>query len=176
MLAIEIAFDFRTKFGKDAIIDLVCFRKLGHNEQDEPLVTQPLMYKKIAQHPGTRKLYALRLAEEGVIAETEAEDMIKSIRAALEAGQSTNSAILYNHKPPFAIDWGPYQKIDWRHPAKTAVMRKELEALAVRLTTLPENFKLQKKDKKMMAARREMVWVNSCSIGAWRKISPMRPC
>ncbi len=156
LLAIEIAFDFRTKFGKDAIIDLVCFRKLGHNEQDEPLVTQPLMYKKIAQHPGTRKLYALRLAEEGVIAETEAEDMIKAIRAALDAGQSTNSAILYNHKPPFAIDWGPYQKIEWRHPAKTAVMRKELEALAVRLTTLPENFKLHPTVEKMMAARREM--------------------
>ena len=156
LLAIEIAFDFRTKFGKDAIIDLVCFRKLGHNEQDEPLVTQPLMYKKIAQHPGTRKLYALRLAEEGVIGETEAEDMIKSIRAALDAGQSTNSAILYNHKPPFAIDWTPYQKIDWRHPAKTAVMRKELEELAVRLTTLPENFKLHPTVERMMAARREM--------------------
>ena len=156
LLAIEIAFDFRTKFGKDAVIDLVCFRKLGHNEQDEPLVTQPLMYKKIAQHPGTRKLYALRLAEEGVIGETEAEDMIKSIRAALDAGQSTNSAILYNHKPPFAIDWAPYQHIDWRHPAKTAVMRKELEELSVRLTTLPENFKLHPTVEKVMAARREM--------------------
>ncbi len=118
LLAIEIAFDFRTKFGKDAIIDLVCFRKLGHNEQDEPLVTQPLMYKKIAQHPGTRKLYALRLAEEGVIAETEAEDMIKSIRAALDAGQSTNSAILYNHKPPFAIDWDPTRKLIGVTPRK----------------------------------------------------------
>lgn len=156
LLAIEIAFDFRTKFGKDAIVDLVCFRKLGHNEQDEPLVTQPLMYKKIAQHPGTRKLYALRLAQEGVIAETEAEDMIKSVRASLDAGQSTNSAILYNHKPPFAIDWSPYQKIDWRHPAKTAVMRKELEELAVRLTALPENFKLHSTVERMMAARREM--------------------
>lgn len=156
LLAIEIAFDFRTKFGKDAIVDLVCFRKLGHNEQDEPLVTQPLMYKKIAQHPGTRKLYALRLAQEGVIAETEAEDMIKSVRASLDAGQSTNSAILYNHKPPFAINWSPYQKIDWRHPAKTAVMRKELEELAVRLTALPENFKLHSTVERMMAARREM--------------------
>ena len=156
MMAIEIAFDFRTKFGKDAIVDLVCFRKLGHNEQDEPLVTQPLMYKKIAQHPGTRKLYAQRLVAEGVIAETEAEEMIKSIRAALDAGQSTNSAILYNHKPPLAIDWSPFLKIDWRHPAKTAVVRKELEELSVRLTTLPEGFKLHPTVEKMMAARREM--------------------
>ena len=156
LLAIEIAFDFRMKFGKDAVVDLVCFRRLGHNEQDEPLVTQPLMYKKIAQHPGTRKLYAMRLTEEGVIAETEAEEMIKAIRAALDAGQSTNAAILYNHKPPFAIDWAPYQNINWKHPAITAVPRNELEALAVRLTTLPENFKLHPSVERVVAARREM--------------------
>ena len=56
------------KFHKDVVIDIVCFRKLGHNEQDEPFVTQPLMYKKIAQHPGTRKLYADKLVAQGVIA------------------------------------------------------------------------------------------------------------
>ena len=156
LLAIEIAFDFRMKFGKDAIVDLVCFRRLGHNEQDEPLVTQPLMYKKIAQHPGTRKLYAMRLTEEGVIAEAEAEEMIKTIRAALDAGQSTNAAILYNHKPPFAPDWAPYQNINWQNPAVTAVPRKELEALAVRLTTLPKNLKLHPTVERVMAARREM--------------------
>ena len=58
LLATEIALEFRQKFNKDVVIDLVCFRKLGHNEQDEPMVTQPLMYKRIAEHPGTRKLYA----------------------------------------------------------------------------------------------------------------------
>ncbi len=156
LLVVEAALDFRMKFGKDAVVDLVCFRRLGHNEQDEPLVTQPLMYKKIAQHPGTRKLYAMRLAEEGVIAEGEAEEMVKAIRAALDAGQSTNAAILYNHKPPFAIDWAPYQNINWQHPVTTAVPRSELEALAMRLTTVPKNFKLHASVERVMAARREM--------------------
>ncbi len=156
LLAIEAALDFRMKFGKDAVVDLVCFRRLGHNEQDEPLVTQPLMYKKIAQHPGTRKVYAMRLVEEGVIVEGEAEEMVKAIRAALDAGQSTNAAILFNHKPPFAIDWAPYQNINWQHAAITAVPRTELEALAVRLTTLPQNFKLHPTVERVMAARREM--------------------
>src|SRR4249920_529065 len=63
----QMALDFRQKFHKDVVIDIVCFRKLGHNEQDEPFVTQPLMYKKIAQHPGTRKLYADKLVAQGVV-------------------------------------------------------------------------------------------------------------
>jgi 2-oxoglutarate dehydrogenase E1 component len=62
--------EFRQEFKKDVVVDIVCFRKLGHNEQDEPMVTQPLMYKKIAQHPGTRKLYADKLVAEGVLPAT----------------------------------------------------------------------------------------------------------
>ncbi len=61
LLAIEIAIEYRQKFHKDVVIDLVCFRRLGHNEEDEPMVTQPLMYKRIREHPGTRELYAERL-------------------------------------------------------------------------------------------------------------------
>ncbi len=67
LLAIEMAIDYRQQFHRDVFIDLVCFRRLGHNEADEPMVTQPLMYKKIAQHPGTRKLYADRLVADGVV-------------------------------------------------------------------------------------------------------------
>ena len=72
-LVTEIALDYRMKFHKDVVVDLVCFRKLGHNEQDEPMVTQPLMYKIIDQHPGTRKLYADKLAAQGVIGAEEAK-------------------------------------------------------------------------------------------------------
>ena len=78
-LVTEIALDFRTQFGRDVVIDLVCYRRLGHNEQDEPMVTQPLMYKRIHQHPTTRKIYAERLAGDKVIADTDAEEMIKRV-------------------------------------------------------------------------------------------------
>ena len=91
-----------TQFHKDVVIDLVCFRRLGHNEQDEPFVTQPLMYKKIAQHPGTRKLYADKLEKEGVIAAGHGDELVTSVRAALDAGKGTNPKILYGLKPALA--------------------------------------------------------------------------
>src|SRR6266705_2834406 len=101
----QMALEFRQKFHKDVVIDIVCFRKLGHNEQDEPLITQPLMYKKIAQHPGTRKLYADKLLAQGVIGAEDADKMVAGYRQALDAGTHTNKTILSNFKPPFAVDW-----------------------------------------------------------------------
>src|SRR6185295_350232 len=103
----QLALDYRQKFHKDVVIDIVCFRKLGHNEQDEPFVTQPLMYKKISQHPGTRKLYADKLVALGVVAADEPEAMIKSFRAALDAGQHTLNPVISNFKSKFAVDWAP---------------------------------------------------------------------
>src|SRR5688572_15474428 len=89
-LVTEIALDYRMKFHRDVVIDLVCYRRLGHNEQDEPMVTQPLMYKRISKLPTTRKLYADRLVKEGVLNEGEAEAMIAEFRKALDGGYHTN--------------------------------------------------------------------------------------
>ena len=72
----EVAIEFRQKFDKDVFIDLGCFRKKGHNEADEPMITQPLMYKRIREHPGSRARYAERLAEDGVISSEDADLMI----------------------------------------------------------------------------------------------------
>ncbi len=138
------------------MIDLVCFRRLGHNEQDEPFVTQPLMYKKIAQHAGTRKLYADRLEREGVIQEGLADELVTSVRAALDAGKGTNPKILYGLKPALAIDWAPYIGVGWRQPAQTAVPLAKLKHLASRLTDVPPDFKLHPSVERLLAARREM--------------------
>src|SRR2546423_14475795 len=122
----QMALDFRQKFHKDVVIDIVCFRKLGHNEQDEPLITQPLMYKKIAQHPGTRKLYADKLLAQGVIAPEEPEALIKRYRAMLDAGQQTVSPVLSNFKSKFAVDWAPFLNSKWTDAADTQVPLAEL--------------------------------------------------
>src|SRR5207245_9681507 len=99
--AVEIAIEFRQKFDKDVFIDLVCFRRQGHNEADEPMITQPLMYKSIREHPGTRPLYAQRLVADGVVKADEAEGMIAAYRTAMDKGLHTNTTVISTYKPPF---------------------------------------------------------------------------
>jgi 2-oxoglutarate dehydrogenase E1 component len=156
LLVGRIALEYRMKFHKDVVIDLVCFRKLGHNEQDEPFVTQPLMYKKIAQHPGTRKLYADRLSAQGAVGPTHGDDLVTNIRTRLDAGKSTNTKILYGIKPPLAVDWAPYLGKDWREPVETGVPMEELKRLSERLTQTPSDFKCHMSVDKMLEGRRKM--------------------
>ncbi len=156
VMAIEIALDYRAKFKKDVVLDLVCFRKLGHNEQDEPMVTQPLMYKTIGRHPGTRKLYADKLAAQGVIAADEADKMVATYRQAMDGGYHTNQTILANFKPPFAVDWTKYRNTKWNENDDTTLPLADLQMLAEKLTTIPPNFKLHPRVEKIIADRRLM--------------------
>jgi 2-oxoglutarate dehydrogenase E1 component len=156
VMAIEMALDYRNTFKKDVVVDLVCFRKLGHNEQDEPMVTQPLMYKIINAHPGTRKLYADKLQAQGVIAAGEADKLVATYRQALDGGFHTNKTILSNFKPPFAVDWSKYRNTKWNEKDDTTLPLADLQMLAERLTTVPPNFKLHPRVEKIIADRRLM--------------------
>jgi 2-oxoglutarate dehydrogenase E1 component len=152
----RLALDYRQTFHKDVVIDIVCFRKLGHNEQDEPLVTQPLMYKKIAQHPGTRKLYADKLLTQGVVKEDEPERMIKSYRDTLDAGQQTVSPVLSNFKSKFAVDWAPFVGAKWTDAADTHVPMEELQRLGDRVTAVPSGFRVHPTVGRVIEARKQM--------------------
>ena len=152
----RLASDFRKQFHKDVVIDIVCFRKLGHNEQDEPFVTQPLMYKKIAQHAGTRKLYAEKLIVQGVIAADEPENMITRFRDALDAGQHTVRPVLSNFKSKFAVDWAPFLNSKWTDAADTQLPMAELKRLGERLTAIPESFKVHPVVARVIEGRRQM--------------------
>lgn len=156
VLATRIALAYRMAYHKDVVVDLVCFRRLGHNEQDEPLVTQPLMYKKIAKHAGTRKLYAERLLAEGIIGEGEAQAMIEAYRKVLDVGVLPAKPVLTDFKRSFATDWGPFKSANWNYPVDTTVPKKDLRRLAVRLTTVPDAFKLHSRVEKILADRRLM--------------------
>ena len=136
VLATQLALDFRMEFHKDVVVDIICFRKLGHNEQDTPAMTQPLMYKKIALHPGTRKLYADKLQAQGM-GDTLGDDMVKATRAALDAGKSTFDPVLTNFKSKYAVDWAPYLGKKWTDAGDTAIPMSEWKRLAEKITTIP---------------------------------------
>jgi 2-oxoglutarate dehydrogenase E1 component len=152
----RLALDFRQTFHKDVVVDIVCFRKLGHNEQDEPAVTQPLMYKKITQHPGTRKLYADKLIAQKVISEGEPEDLIKKYRDTLDGGQQSVSPVLSNFKSKFAVDWAPFLGAKWTDAADTNVPLEELRRLADRVTTVPDGFTVHPTVGRVIEARKQM--------------------
>jgi 2-oxoglutarate dehydrogenase E1 component len=161
LLVTEIALDYRMQFHKDVVIDLVCFRKLGHNEQDEPLVTQPFMYRYIRNHPGTRALYAQRLTEQGVVSQDEAEAMIVDYRKAMDEGRnSIQPALIRNGKSRSGrghADWTPYRRdISWDDAVDTAVPLERLQQLAIPLTMVPDNFSLHDRVQKIVTDRTAM--------------------
>ena len=155
-LVTALAVEFRNEFKKDVVVDLICFRKLGHNEQDEPMVTQPLMYRKIAKHPGTRKIYADRLVQETVCSEEEPDQMIAEYREHLDKGELLSNPVLSGHNRHFAVDWTPFIGKAYTDEADTSVPIKEIKRLAERLTTLPEGFSLHSRVKKIINDRAAM--------------------
>jgi len=156
VLATQLAMDFRTQFHKDVAIDIVCFRKLGHNEQDTPSMTQPLMYKIIAAHPGTRKLYADKLEAEGSLPLGTGELMVKEYRAAMDAGIQTSDPVLSNYKGKFAVDWSPFLNKKWTDEADTAIPLTEWKRLAERVSSVREGFKVHPLVEKVLNDRAAM--------------------
>ena len=155
VLATQLALEFRMAFQKDVVVDIICFRKLGHNEQDTPALTQPLMYKKIAQHPGTRRLYADKLSAQGM-GETLGDDMVKATRAALDAGKSTFDPVLTNFKSNYAVDWSPYLGKKWTDAGDTAIPMAEWKRLAEKVSTIPETVTAHQLVKKVYDDRAAM--------------------
>jgi len=156
VLCAQIAMDYRQQFKKDVVIDIICFRRLGHNEQDTPAVTQPLMYKKIGANPGTRKLYADKLVTQKTLSADEPDAMVKAYRQAMDEGRHTVDPVLTNYKSQYAVDWSAYLNRKWTDHADTGVPMAELKRLAQRITTIPDSFKLHPLVEKVVADRRAM--------------------
>ena len=155
-LAIRLAVEFRQEFAKDVVIDIVCFRKLGHNEQDEPMVTQPLMYKRVSAHPGTRQLYADKLVAEGVLPGDGPEAMISNYREHLDRGELLYNPVIAGYTNPLIIDWTPFLSQRYIDNCDTTVPLKELRRLSERLTHVPEGFTLHSRVRKIIDDRRLM--------------------
>ncbi|MCC7464391.1 MAG: 2-oxoglutarate dehydrogenase E1 component, partial [Gammaproteobacteria bacterium] len=157
VFATRLALRYRQRFHKDIVIDLVCYRRLGHNEADEPAATQPLMYAAIRQHPGTRRLYAERLASAGVLAAGDGDRLVEQYRDALDAGRHQVHPSLGMIGNQFTVDWAPYSGADWTESARSGLDPERVRALGARLLDLPRDFALQPRVAQVIATRRRML-------------------
>ena len=154
----QLALDYRMRFRKDVVIDLVCYRRHGHSEVDEPAVTQPLMVKRIKSLPTVRELYAQRLLAQSLLAPEQVEEMVAGYRAMLDAGQCTVPYISrHDDVQDFGLeDWTPYLGKDCTLPVPTSVELQRIRELTARMTALPQGFELHPSVAKIFDNRRKM--------------------
>jgi 2-oxoglutarate dehydrogenase E1 component len=151
----RLAFDFRQQFHKDVVVDLVCYRRHGHNEADEPSATQPVMYDVIKRLPPTREIYAGTLVKRGLLADGDAQKLFDAYRGRLDAGQPVPELA-----PPgsqkYVVDWSRFIGGRLDQAVKTGVARKTLDALATQILTWPANVTLHPRVAKIYQSRQQM--------------------
>jgi len=152
----QLAVDFRREFKKDVVIDLICYRQRGHNEADEPSITQPMMYQVIRAHQSPRSIYAKRLVEEGVLTQAQVDAMVEDYRKALEQGQHVVKSLVREPNKELFVDWTPYLGHTWIPYAETAIPEQMVKELTDTLTKVPEGFTVLKQVQKILDDRRMM--------------------
>src|SRR5688572_15595855 len=152
---VRIALDYRQKFNKDVVLDLVGFRRLGHNEGDEPSYTQPLMYARVKAHPGTRHLYAQQLIREGVIKEEDLKAMTDSVHEKYE-GILSRAKQIASEKPAKAALPPPVKEEDGSKVLETPITKEALQTVSEKISLVPEGFQINPKMVGQLARRAKM--------------------
>ena len=153
----EIAVKYRETFKQDVVIDMVCYRRYGHNEADEPAVTQPMMYEAIRKHPRLAELHADRLIKEGFTTRKKVDEMIADYRRALDEGGAVALNVISGLEPTAARDWVGLTEGDVNSTAGTGVEADRIQQLGQRILTLPEGFKMHPRVARIMENRRKML-------------------
>jgi 2-oxoglutarate dehydrogenase E1 component len=152
----QLAMDYRYEFKKDVVIDLVCYRRRGHNETDEPSSTQPLMYKAIRNQKTTRTLYADTLVAGGLLSQVAADEMTTNYRAALDRGEHVASGLVSEPDRSLFVDWSAYIGHDWTAAGDTSFDLKTLQSVAHKMCEVPDGVVMQKQVEKIYEDRRKM--------------------
>ena len=151
-----LALDYRMEFNKDVVIDLVCYRKHGHSEADEPAATQPIMYQKIRQQPPVIETYLAKLVAEGVVGGQERQALERHYVESLEHNEVVAGALVYNIKNELRVSFEPYHGKHWREPCETQITSDRIQALAERFTGIPGHYELHRAVARIIEQRREM--------------------
>ena len=152
----RLALDFRMTFKKDVVIDMFCYRRRGHNEADEPSVTQPMMYQNIRSHASTTKLYADELVKNGVISRAKADETETKYREQLDSGVKVANALVVEPNKDLYVDWSPYLGHSIESEWETGVDKDTLKKYAQSMAKLPEGFELQRQVKRVIEERTQM--------------------
>jgi len=154
ILATQIALDYRNEFKRDVVIDLVCYRRHGHNEADEPSATQPLMYKKVKKHPTPRQLYAEQLNKEGSVTQAKSDELTAYYRKLLDEGQCTVEQ--WRPMTEHSVDWTPYIGHDWDDEYEKEISLSKLKELAKSISTVPDTHPIHGRVNKIYEDRAKM--------------------
>ena len=154
--AIRLALEYRQSFHKDVVIDLVCYRRLGHNEADEPAATQPLMYQAIRKHPTARSLYGKKLADGGVADVRAQEQLADDYRRCLDEGRNPNPAALGMIGNQYTVDWSQYRDASLSDRVDTSVPDEEVRRLAALVNAIPAGIRLHPRVQRIVEERRKM--------------------
>ncbi|MBB3273034.1 MULTISPECIES: 2-oxoglutarate dehydrogenase E1 component [unclassified Pseudomonas] len=152
----QLAIDYRMQFKRDVVIDLVCYRRRGHNEADEPNGTQPLMYQQISKQRTTRELYAEALIQAGRIDAERAQAKIDEYRNALDNGLHVVKSLVKEPNRELFVDWRPYLGHAWTARHDTRFDLKTLQDLSAKLLEIPEGFVVQRQVAKIYEDRQKM--------------------
>lgn len=152
----RLALEYRQKFGKDVVIDLVCYRRHGHNEADEPSATQPIMYSHIKKQKTTRELYAERLVASGVIEKSGAGDLQNNYRDRLDRGDPVHDSTLGMIGDEYTVDWSPYLDATWDEEVDTTLSPAKVAELAGKITELPAGYVMHGRVQRVMSDRVKM--------------------
>jgi 2-oxoglutarate dehydrogenase E1 component len=154
----RLASEFRQKFKKDVVVDLWCYRRHGHNEGDEPSFTQPLMYRRIAQHPTTRQIYTRRLVDEGVISEQDAQGLYNVFQERMSAAHESAAGYKTNKADWLEGAWtGLTRAPEQYERGSTAVPLERLRDVGLAMTVVPETVHLHRKLERIIGQRRESI-------------------
>ena len=156
IFATRVAIDFRMKFKRDVVIDLVCYRRHGHNEADEPSVTQPLMYQKVKSTPTVKELYSEKLIKQNITTQTEVDKMVEEYRDRLDKGQQVVETVSGDYEGKMAVDWTPYLDAKWTDEANTTIDEKTIKQLSAAINHFPEDFTAHRAVKKLYQDRQQM--------------------
>ena len=154
--AAKIACKYRNKFKKDIVIDLFCYRRRGHNEADDPSATQPLMYKKISEHPSVLKQYEQVLLSKKVLTDNKVKSIKKEYRKSLESGQTVAKNLAKKPNNSLWFDWDPYLDTKWWPKVDTSVDKKQFKELGHDICSIPKSFSLGSQATKIFEDRIKM--------------------